>query len=68
MKITYIEAKKLSEYFKIDHEKTPFREFWAGLDMEMEYADIKNGNKYIIAQIVIAHLEENPRYYKFFIT
>ena len=65
MKITQVKARELSRYFRIDHKKTPFREFWIGLNIEMEHSDIIKNNKHTLARIVMAHLRENPRYYYF---
>lgn len=63
MKITQKQAKTLAVYFKVDLKKTPFREYWIGLNEEMEHKDVVKDNKHAVARIVNAHIKENPRYY-----
>jgi dolichyl-phosphate-mannose--protein O-mannosyl transferase len=65
MKVTQVKARALGKYFKIDYKKTPFREWWIGLNIEMEHSNIVNGNFHTLARIAMAHIEENPRYYYF---
>lgn len=65
MKVTQVKAKQLGKYFKVDYRLTPFREFWIGLNIEMEHQNVIKHNFHTLARIVLAHLEENPRYYYF---
>jgi hypothetical protein len=63
MEITKKKAQSLGKYFKIDYSKTPFMEFYNGLLIESEHADILKGNYHTLTRIVMAHLDEHPRYY-----
>ena len=65
MKITQKKSRELGKIFKIDYKKTPFREWWIGLNIETEHSNIFGNDMKILGKIVIAHLNEHPRYYKF---
>lgn len=65
MKITQKHARVLGKKNKINYKLTPFREWWIGLNIETEHSNITNGSISILAKIVMAHLEESPRYYYF---
>ena len=75
-KINIDRAKELGKYFKINYNVVPFKEWHAGLNIELEHGsdiyrtskqnkivNITNNNEKITARIAIAHLLEDPRYY-----
>lgn len=72
MKITNIIAKKLAKEFKLNLEIIPLEEWKDGLNIELEHGkkvskltNITNNDIYLTAKIAIAHLIEDPRYYKY---
>jgi hypothetical protein len=64
-------TKKLAYFYaikyNIDLSIVPINEWYIGLIIETEHKDISNDNIDIYAKIVIAHLKEDPRYYKYLI-
>ncbi len=72
MKITKTVAKQLAKKFKINLDIIPFDEWHTGLNIELEHGqnlsiltNITNNNIQLTAKIAIAHLIEDPRYYKY---
>lgn len=72
MKITKNKALILASIFGINLEVVPVKEWIFGLNVELEHGkklgvitNISGDNLLMTAQIVIAHLIEDPRYYKF---
>jgi hypothetical protein len=72
MKITNTIAKKLAKEFKLNLDIVPFDEWKDGLNVELEHGkklskltNITNDDLYMTSKIVLAHLIEDPRYYKF---
>lgn len=70
MKINNKIAQNLSDMFKINHNVVPFNEWKIGLNIELEHGkrlskitNVTNDDLPKTAQIVIAHLLEDPRYY-----
>lgn len=63
MKITQQMAKKIGEKYYIDFSVIRFREFWLGLNTELEHFDVTKGDLDSTAKITIAHLKEDPKYY-----
>lgn len=70
MKITNKKSEELSTIFNIDHSVVPFDEWKKGLEIELEHgtkfgkiANVTDDDLFKTAQIVIAHLLEDPRYY-----
>ena len=60
--------------YKINADVVPSTEWHAGLNVELEHGtllskmtNITNDNIDLTAKIVIAHLLENPRYYKYLV-
>jgi len=39
------------------------REFWMGMNVEMEHTDVTKGNLKLTGKIALAHLKELPDYY-----
>jgi hypothetical protein len=75
MKSTVInerDAKKLGKLFKINYRVVPFKEWKYGLNVELEHGsnigkltNVTHNNHKLTAQIAMAHLIEDPRYYYF---
>lgn len=72
MKITKTLALKLAKKFNINLDIIPLDEWKFGLEVELEHGkkiskitNITNDNPDLTAKIAIAHLIEDPRYYKF---
>jgi hypothetical protein len=72
MKITKSLALNLSKKYNINLDIIPFDEWKFGLEVELEHGskiskitNITNNDSDITAKIVIAHLIEDPRYYKY---
>ncbi len=70
MRITKKRAEKLSKLFDINHEVVPIEEWIRGLKIELEHGkkfgpltNVTDDNLTKTAQIVVAHLIEDPRYY-----
>jgi len=71
-KISKINAEKLAKKYKINLDIIPFDEWKFGLEVELEHGkkisaitNITNDNLDLTAKIAIAHLIEDPRYYKY---
>lgn len=64
MKVTTPEAKLLAQFFNINLNVVPLSEWKEGLNAELEHKNVTGGDLITTAQIVIAHLEEFPDYYK----
>ena len=74
MKITKTLAKQLAKEFKLNLEIVPLDEWIDGLKIELEHGkrvskltNITNDNIYMTAKIALAHLIEDPRYYKYLV-
>ncbi len=74
MRITKIKAIELANYFNLNLSIIPLDEWIDGLNIELEHGEklskltnITNNNLKKTAKIVIAHLIEDPRYYKYLI-
>jgi hypothetical protein len=72
MKITKSRAKLLAKKYKINTDIVPFDEFHFGLNVELEHGNklskltnVTNNSLNMTTKIVIAHLLEDPRYYKY---
>ena len=72
MKITKIIANNLAKEFNINLKIVPFDEWLDGLNIELEHGkkvskitNITNDDVNLTARIVISHLQEDPRYYKY---
>jgi hypothetical protein len=71
-KINKLNAEKLAKKYKINLEIIPFDEWKFGLEVELEHGkkiskltNITHDNLDLTAKIAIAHLIEDPRYYKY---
>lgn len=71
-KITKINAEKLAKKYKINLDIISIDEWKYGLEVELEHGhklskltNITNDNLDMTAKIAIAHLIEDPRYYKY---
>jgi len=65
-------ALELAKKFHIDLTVVPLNEFKQGLNIELEHGskfgrltNVTDDNIYKTARIVIAHLKEDPRYYRY---
>jgi hypothetical protein len=74
MKITKTLAKKIAKEFNLNLDIIPLDELVDGLKIELEHGkkvskltNITNDNIYMTAKIVLAHLIEDPRYYKYLV-
>jgi len=57
------DTKKIGDALKIDWKKIDSKEFFVGLNEELEHKNITNGDPILTAKIVLAHLKEDPDYY-----
>jgi len=62
-----IPAAKLGKEFKINFKVIPFEEWHSALNRELEHRNVTHGSHKTTAKIVIAHLKEDPYYYRFLI-
>jgi hypothetical protein len=74
MKITKKIAKDLAKYFNLNLDIVPLDEWQEGLNIELEHGkkiskmtNLTNNNLKITAKIALAHLIEDPRYYKYLV-
>lgn len=74
MKITKQIALKLAKEFNLNLVIIPFDEWKDGLNIELEHGkkvskltNLTNDNLKMTAKIALAHLIEDPRYYKYLI-
>jgi hypothetical protein len=74
MKITKQIAIKLAKEFHLNLDIVPFDEWKDGLNIELEHGkkinkltNLTNDNLKITAKIALAHLIEDPRYYKYLV-
>lgn len=74
MKITKSIALKLAKEFNLNLDVVPFEEWKDGLNIELEHgkkvskiSNITNDNLKMTAKIALAHLIEDPRYYKYLV-
>ena len=64
------DIKKLGEKLKIDFKKIPIEEFKMGMKVELEHGtkskktNVTNNDPVKTAKIALAHLNEDPKYYK----
>ena len=65
MKIQKKQAEKLGNFFNINFDVIHFEEWKTGLNIELEHSNITKNNLKLTAKIAIAHLKEDPRYYKY---
>lgn len=70
--ISKLNANKLAKKYKINLDIIPFDEWKFGLEVELEHGkkiskitNITHDNLDLTAKIAIAHLIEDPRYYKY---
>lgn len=56
-------CKRLGDSLGIDWKEIDLDEFCDGMFVEEEHADVTGGDPVKTAQIVLAHLREDPRYY-----
>jgi hypothetical protein len=71
-KISKSNAEKLAKKYKLNLDIIPFDEWKFGLEVELEHGkkiskitNITHDNLDMTAKIAIAHLIEDPRYYKY---
>lgn len=57
------EAKDIGERAGVDFGEVDFNEFRLGLEVELEHADLTDGDPNMTAKIALAHLKEIPDYY-----
>lgn len=60
---TQEEAKEVGDRLDLDWNEYDLDEFTVGMNEEMEHQDITDGDPGLTAKIVIAHLNEEPKYY-----
>ncbi len=72
MRINKELAKKIGDKLKINYEVVPFEEWHYALNVELEHGsrlgqmvNITKDDPLKTAKIALAHLIEDPRYYKF---
>jgi len=75
MKVNDAKLKELATTFKLSAKGIPYSQFKAGVKVEMEHGpkakggvsnqtNVTGGKLKKTAKIALAHLEEDPRYYK----
>jgi HK97 family phage portal protein len=57
------DAKRIGNELKVDWGNIDSKEFLMGLNEELEHSNITGGDPIKTAKIVLAHLEEDPKYY-----
>lgn len=74
VKITKKLAKELAKDFKLNLDIVPLEEWIDGLKIELEHGkkiskltNITNDDIYMTSKIALAHLIEDPRYYKYLV-
>jgi hypothetical protein len=74
MKINKQISKKLAKEFNLNLDIVPIEEWHNGLNIEFEHGskvskltNITNNDIYMTAKIALAHLIEDPRYYKYLV-
>jgi hypothetical protein len=50
-------------FHELAPEGTDYKQFCAGMKVELEHKDITEGDPVLTAKIVLAHLKEKPDYY-----
>ena len=63
MKISKAKARKLGNWMKIDWKKVKFKQFWLGVNIELEHAKTVNCHLPTVARIALDHIAEIPDYY-----
>lgn len=63
MKITQYKTRELGKKYKLNFKVVPFREFWIGLNIELEHSTLVKNKLDSIVKIALVHLNEDPRYY-----
>ncbi|MCK9280413.1 MAG: hypothetical protein M0P71_07325 [Melioribacteraceae bacterium] len=64
MKINKTQALKVAKILKVKFHKFNIKDFTVGMNVELEHKDITGGDLIITGKIALAHLKENPDYYK----
>lgn len=71
-RFTKTHARLCANKYHVNLDVVPLDEFHAGLNIEREHAgvvskltDVARGHADICVRIVLAHLNEDPRYYKY---
>ncbi len=64
MKINKTQALKVAKILKVKFNKFNIKDFTVGMNVELEHKDITGGDLIITGKIALAHLKENPDYYK----
>lgn len=64
MKFTLKNAKDCLKYLGIKKYKFDIHDLKEGMNVELEHKDITNGDPLLTCKIALAHLNENPNYYK----
>ena len=64
MKFTNEIAKQCLKLLNIKNTKFTISELKKGMNVELEHFDITNGDPILTCKIALAHLNENPNYYK----
>jgi hypothetical protein len=74
MKITKNIAKKLAKEYNLNLDIVPLEEWIDGLNIELEHGkkvskltNITHDDIYMTSKIALAHLIEDPRYYKYLV-
>jgi len=62
-KITTVQAAKLFKSLKLDKTDVKIKEFYLGMNVELEHQNVTQGDVKKTALLVLAHLKESPDYY-----
>ena len=67
-KFTLKDARDCLKYLRINKLSFDIHELKNGMNVELEHSDITNGDPILTCKIALAHLKENPNYYKLLAT
>ena len=67
MKFTILDARRCLELLKrlgLINQPYDIKQVKDGMNVELEHSDITGGDPILTCRIALAHLRENPNYYK----
>lgn len=64
MKINKTQVVKVAKILKVKFQKFDIKDFTVGMNIELEHQDVTGGDLILTGKIALAHLKENPNYYK----
>lgn len=64
MTVNKTQALKVAKILKVKFQKFDIKDFTVGMNIELEHKDVTGGDLILTGKIALAHLKENPNYYK----